>query len=275
MRYILLLFLFSCAETFTESPKFCFKMIQISDALPIKFWLNGQPSYNNTPEPGVDHVCFFQPFNCEDEIKFQFIGEPNNLYDVQLLDSLGVEFPLIDLSPFLPTNGILYNYKFTPDELSICDQKIRIKIIEQENANTNFITNSAFTSDISGWTQVNVPAAGGGTGLGESWSYSAGRAQVTLPITGAPAYPVISTAKLLEQTFSNKAAGNYRFRYKLDFSHISSIDTQNSTVTIELLSAGCARCVVVAYLRSRKAGYCICLLAIRKYLITVLTVGCK
>ncbi len=235
-KYIFLLLLISCEQAI-EKRKYCFKMIRISDATPIKFWLNGQPSYNNTPEPGVDHICFYQPFNCEDEIKFQFIGEPNNLYDVQLLDSLGVKFPLIDLSPFLPTNGILYNYKFTPD-VGVCDQKISIKIIEKENANTNFIQNSEFTSDISGWTQVNVPAAGGGTGQGELWSYSAGSAQVTLPITGAPAYPLISTAKLLEQTFSNKAAGNYRFRYKLDFSHISSFDSQLATLNIQLLNGG-------------------------------------
>ena len=49
----------------------CFDMINISDALPVQFWLNGQPSFNEKIEQGIEHHCFNQKFNADDPIKTQ------------------------------------------------------------------------------------------------------------------------------------------------------------------------------------------------------------
>lgn len=49
--------------------------MNISDSLPIKFWLNEEVSYNNKSIPGVANICFKQKFDCDDPLKLYF--EPN------------------------------------------------------------------------------------------------------------------------------------------------------------------------------------------------------
>jgi len=69
-NFVLVLLLSNCHKE-TQTEKNCF-MIKISDALPIQFWLNGVPSFNQKTVAGIDEVCFKQNFNCEDELHLQF-----------------------------------------------------------------------------------------------------------------------------------------------------------------------------------------------------------
>lgn len=74
MRYtILILFAlaFSCQPEEDLKPQNCFTMFKLSDALPVQFYLDGQPSFNEKIEQGIEHHCFFQPFNEDDPIKTQ------------------------------------------------------------------------------------------------------------------------------------------------------------------------------------------------------------
>ena len=50
-------------------PQTVFTMFKLSDALPVQFYLDGQPSFNEKIEQGIEHHCFFQPFNEDDPIK--------------------------------------------------------------------------------------------------------------------------------------------------------------------------------------------------------------
>lgn len=43
-----------------------------SDALPVQFWLQECETFNEHEAQGVHHVCWCQPWNCDDEIVVQF-----------------------------------------------------------------------------------------------------------------------------------------------------------------------------------------------------------
>lgn len=47
----------------------------ISNALPVKFWLSSETSYNNKEVCGITTIPFCQPFQCDDEIPLQFTDE--------------------------------------------------------------------------------------------------------------------------------------------------------------------------------------------------------
>jgi hypothetical protein len=49
--------------------------VLISNALPVKFWLSTETSYNNKEVCGVTTIPFCQPFQCDDEISIQFTDE--------------------------------------------------------------------------------------------------------------------------------------------------------------------------------------------------------
>jgi len=63
--------------------------INISNAIPIQFWPLGVPTYNEKPEPGVDHACYFKKWNAEDEIALQFYDTSDFNYQLEILDKAG------------------------------------------------------------------------------------------------------------------------------------------------------------------------------------------
>lgn len=70
LLFILALLFAGCSEENPEKIQ-CFSMI-LSDALPVQFWLNNCETYNEKQVCGINHFCFCQPFECNDEIKLQF-----------------------------------------------------------------------------------------------------------------------------------------------------------------------------------------------------------
>ena len=63
--------------------------VNISNAIPIQFWPLGVPTYNEKPEPGVDHVCYFKKWNAEDEIALQFYDTNDFNYQLEILSEDG------------------------------------------------------------------------------------------------------------------------------------------------------------------------------------------
>jgi hypothetical protein len=49
--------------------------VLISSALPVKFWLSSEESFNNKAVCGVTQIPWCQPFECDDEIPLQFTDE--------------------------------------------------------------------------------------------------------------------------------------------------------------------------------------------------------
>jgi len=128
MRYtILILFALalSCREEECKpKPSNCFTMIKISDALPVQFYLNGQPSFNEKIEQGIEHHCFFQPFNEDDVINTQVYGEDS--YRLEVMDDNDIRIALLDFD----RTGNAHGKSFKPEDLGINNQMIRLNILK-------------------------------------------------------------------------------------------------------------------------------------------------
>lgn len=96
MLTLVLLLSFACSEETEFQCESCINMT-ISDALPIQFWRNGCPTYNEKESCGVHSFCWNQKFDCDDEIRLQVTdSEYSDGMAVQLLDENGdllIELP--------------------------------------------------------------------------------------------------------------------------------------------------------------------------------------
>jgi len=145
MKYLVVtvLLLFSCADEL-EIYKNCFTMT-IPKGNPIKFWLNGEESFNEKVVPGIMQVCFHQKFNNDDVIKLQVLDAVATDYALQILDENDVE---LELLTFTETSDV-FNLSFTlSDYPSIINKKIRFKIGTYEMA---VVETDDFTSDLETW----------------------------------------------------------------------------------------------------------------------------
>jgi hypothetical protein len=145
--------------------KTCFQMT-ISDINPVQFWLNGETSFNNNAECSIYDICFCQPFNCDDEIKIQVSDDiEEDSYSLSVLDSSLVEIYSID---FEQVRDGIHQISFIPANYGICDEKIRLLILQAIVNEYNFTSgwsneSGAFSEN---WTFSNNMSVVLGTGQG-------------------------------------------------------------------------------------------------------------
>lgn len=113
MRWIFLFFILTACQE--EDLKFC---MEISSAQPITFWLDGQQSFNNKTNTGVDKKCFFQPFGCDDEIKFQFKDNTQDAATLKVIDTDGTEVTEINFTEEEKTEVQSISLQFSTTEFS-------------------------------------------------------------------------------------------------------------------------------------------------------------
>jgi hypothetical protein len=109
------------------STSFLFPVMEISDALPVQFWLEGCATYNEHLAPGVHHKCFCAPWECDDEILIQFKDDPSQNFSLevydneeQLLGTFGIDEPY--------TGVYELNLNLAEDSPDLCDKIIQLKI---------------------------------------------------------------------------------------------------------------------------------------------------
>lgn len=92
---ILALFLLLAAcESKHEEQKQCFK-VTFSDALPVQFWLNDCPTYNETTPQGVHSKCFCHPWSCDDELKVQFLNPFDSSEVIETENIVSITLPAL------------------------------------------------------------------------------------------------------------------------------------------------------------------------------------
>jgi hypothetical protein len=121
---ILALFLFPERSNATN---FYFSPMEISDALPVQFWLVGCATDNEHIADGVHHKCWCAPWECDDEIKIQFKDDPSQNFSLVVYDEDGQEIDSISIEE---TSVGVYALSYIPSEASpgVCDEKIQLKI---------------------------------------------------------------------------------------------------------------------------------------------------
>lgn len=111
----------------TSFPSFAFSAMQISDALPVQFWLTGCETYNEHDAPGIHHKCYCAPWECTDEIKIQFKDDPSQDFALEIYD---IEEQLLDTLQIDEIQQGVYevNLNLAQDSPDVCDQLIILKI---------------------------------------------------------------------------------------------------------------------------------------------------
>lgn len=126
-KLIILAIIFPLILGETSSKNFLFSPMEISDALPVQFWLEGCATYNQHIADGVHHKCFCAPWECDDNIKVQFKDTPSQNYSLLVVDEDEVILSEIDIEE---TSVGVYEINYVPSSASpeVCDQQIRLKI---------------------------------------------------------------------------------------------------------------------------------------------------
>lgn len=153
---LVLLFAVSCEDK--NIPRKC--LVVISDANPVKFWINGQETFNLKEVPGVFSRCFCLPFECDDEITIQFDAEESvGAFKLYVWDTDG---QLIHDFDFTNVTGTVWRLSFIPSNFSpdLCDQDVIFHIVKGP-----MTYEYNFTSNLDGWVEESV---------GATWAWSSG-----------------------------------------------------------------------------------------------------
>jgi flagellar hook-associated protein FlgK len=141
--FALSMFLISCQEETIR--KFQCGGMFVSDALPVQFWLSDCETYNEYEADGVHHVCWCQPFNCDDEILIQFQHTAGQSLELVGRDSDGATVFSTGITEI--STGV-YQLTFIPSDYDVCDKQIQLLIMDTDDADIETIT------DASTWTTV-------------------------------------------------------------------------------------------------------------------------
>lgn len=142
-KIIILAIIFSLSLGKTSSRNFLNSAMQISDALPVQFWLTGCATFNEHFAPGVHHKCYCAPWECDDEIKIQFKDDPSQNFSLEVYD---IEEQLLATFPFeeILVGVYEFNLNLAEDSPDVCDQLIKLKI--KRNQGLQGITIPALTT---------------------------------------------------------------------------------------------------------------------------------
>lgn len=128
MRIILFIFALSLSLFFQGVTSYGFRQhhgMTFSDALPVQFWLTGCQTYNQYEAEGVHHICWCQPWNCDDEITIQFQDTTGQTLKLVALDSEGTE---LHSENFQEISAGVYQLSLIPEDEDICDELIQLQV---------------------------------------------------------------------------------------------------------------------------------------------------
>ena len=142
------MFLIGCQEVTDSGTNKC-SFVTLSDALPVQFWLSECDTFNEFEAQGVHHVCWCQPWNCDDEIITQFLHTTGQTFYLVGKNSDGY---YLFSSPFSESaTGVYYN-SLIPSNEDICDEKVQLLIVG--SASLEFLDEaSTWTNTLSSWAE--------------------------------------------------------------------------------------------------------------------------
>jgi hypothetical protein len=114
--------------------------MNVSKALPIEFYLNGQVVYNDKTSPFMDFKKFFQKVGCDDEVKIQFTDTEQHSYILRFLDENDIEIDTVTFIQASYPGFYRYTASFTFQSLGICDQRVHLQIYTATNELSGSLT---------------------------------------------------------------------------------------------------------------------------------------
>lgn len=183
-RIIILALLFLCSEK-ASTPIFHSPM-EISDALPVQFWLTGCATYNEHEAPGVHHKCYCAPWQCDDQIRIQFTDTASQTFTLLIYDNME---QLLSVQDFEEIAVGVYEMTLLLNEDSpdLCDQLIQLQI--RRNAGQQGISLPALST----WTNSG--------GSGDPWTLSSSPSIATVALGTTSEYLIVDYAFIAGVTY--------------------------------------------------------------------------
>lgn len=101
--------------------------MEISNALPVQFWLVGCDTYNEHEAAGVHHKCYCAPWQCDDNIKVQLTDDGEQTYTLEIYNA---SEQLLGTLAFEEVVSGVYevNLNLAQDSPDVCEEQIQLKI---------------------------------------------------------------------------------------------------------------------------------------------------
>lgn len=140
-----------------------FSPMEISDALPVQFWLTGCATYNEHLASGVHHKCYCAPWECDDNIKIQFKDDPSQNFSLLVLDENAA---ILDEIAIEETSVGVYELGYIPSAASpeICEQTIKLQIRKEAGSQgivlpplADWLQTTEYTAGAVNWVLGSAP----------------------------------------------------------------------------------------------------------------------
>jgi hypothetical protein len=113
--FITLAMILGCAKPPEGQKQHCFDMT-LSDALPVHFFLNEEPTFNEMADSDViEKFCFNQEFECDDDIKVQLTEDGGGVFNLKVHDEDDEELATIAFDKL----DSVYTAILNPSEIGI------------------------------------------------------------------------------------------------------------------------------------------------------------
>ena len=114
--------------------------MNISKAIPVRFWLNGQETFNQKDVPGVEKAFFGQKFQLSDSIVLQLSDTVEKTYIIVIVDSTDAEVEEI-IATREEVEGIhYYSWSFSFADLELAAGCYTLKIYTSQIEGSGAIT---------------------------------------------------------------------------------------------------------------------------------------
>jgi hypothetical protein len=104
-------------------------MAKVSDALPIKLWLAGEPVFNDQEHPGVGNHLFVQKYPADKPLTIQLTDEAIKGYVVKIIES-PTQVHYVPMVRELKGDQWVYHAEFTFQSLGITNKCVQIQIVD-------------------------------------------------------------------------------------------------------------------------------------------------
>jgi hypothetical protein len=123
----------------------------ISDALPVQFWLSDCETYNEYEAEGMHHVCWCQPWNCDDEIVLQF--QHTTAQDLILIGK-GSDGEFLFENAISEIQSGVYQTSLIPEDEDVCDEQLQL-LIANDSSILRLLAPSTWTDGASAFDTKN------------------------------------------------------------------------------------------------------------------------
>jgi len=106
-------------------------MIKVPKGLPVKFWVEGEQTFNEKEQYGVDKHYYLQKYPCDKQLTIQVQDDAVRGYNVKVVESATV-YHYVPMTREEKGGTYIYTATFTMNSIGVCEKCVSIEIVAIE-----------------------------------------------------------------------------------------------------------------------------------------------